>query len=199
MAAEGFIQVNIPATLGKKLKSFETVDGHGDVVQVQTVTQVDSNGVEIAPSTEATQLDILAAIRAQSSGVFSDPFTGINGDAVPFVAAMPIAQPATTLLRAGAASGFALANAIGLVVVGNGLALPVRALADGVLTLPTAAWDAITGDAGGLVPGARYYLGIALGTIGTAAPTLAGQYVTVIGSAISSVTLLVRPEPPILL
>ncbi len=68
-----------------------------------------------------------------------------------------------------------------------------------VLTLPAVIWDAVTGDTGGLVPGARYYLGAPLGTLSTAPPVTSGQYVVVVGSAISSVTMLVHPELPILL
>ncbi len=190
MSTEAFIQVNIPASLGKKLKSYETVDGNGDVVQVQTLTPVSPDGVALVLATEATQLDILAAILAQSptSGIF----TGINGDVVAIAAAMPIAQPGATLLRAGA-------NAIGLVVVGGDLTMPVRALAGGPLSLAPAVWNAVTGGAGGLMPGARYYLSATLGQITTTAPIIPGQYVTVLGSAISDATMLIHPEPPILL
>lgn len=197
--AEDFIQVNVPSTLGKKLKSWESVDGSGNVVQHEAVTLTDSVGHEVSPNVEATQQDVLTAIRTQSAGVFTDPFTGTNGDVVPLLAAMPLAQPGASLVRATAGSGFALAHVVGLVVVGGGLALPVRTLALGVLTLPTSVWDAVTGDVGGLVPGVRYYLGTLLGRLSTAAPVVPGQYVTVIGSAISAVTLLVNPETPILL
>lgn len=163
------------------------------------VVLMDDEGNLFVPALESTQLDVLAAILAQSSGIFSGPFTAINGDVVPLVAAMPVAMPAATLLRAGASSGFALANVLGIVVIGAAVTLPVRALAEGVLTLPTGTWDLVTGGAGGLVPGARYYLGTSLGALTTTAPVVPGQYVTVIGSAISDVTLLVNPEPPILL
>lgn len=149
-------------------------------------------------ATESTQLDVLAAIRALDTG-FSAPFTGINGDVVTLQAGMPIAQPTTTLVRGVNNSGFALANIIGVVVVGGAVTMPVRALAQGVLTLSTAAWDAVTGGVGGLVPGARYYLGPVLGTLTTTPPITPGEYVTVIGNAISAVTLLIDPEPPILL
>jgi hypothetical protein len=150
-------------------------------------------------ASEVTQLDVLAAIRTLDTGVFSAPFTGINGDVVTMVAAMPVAMPVASLMRAVNNSGFALANVIGLVVVGAAITLPVRALAEGVLTLPTLLWDAVTGAVGGLVPGARYYLGGTLGTLTTTAPITVGEYVTVIGSAISTTTMLVDPEPPILL
>ena len=148
---------------------------------------------------EDTQLDVLAAVRTLDSGSFSAPFTGINGDLVSLVAAMPIAQPTTTLRRAVNNAGFALANIIGMVVIGNDITLPVRALAQGILTLPTSLWDVVTGGSGGLVPGARYYLGAVLGTLTTTPPSTPGTYLSLVGNAVSSITLLVDPQPPILL
>lgn len=127
-------------------------------------------------------------------------FSGQNGDVVPLLVAMPVAQPTTTLMRASASSGFALATVIGLVITGAGLALPARVVPNGVVTLPAATWDAVTGGVGGLVPGAYYWLDAAsLGMLATAPPSTPGQYVTLIGSAVSALTLLLHPEPPILL
>jgi hypothetical protein len=195
--SDSHVVVNVPASQGKKIKTFQSVDGDGNVVETEAITLVDSDGFEIFPALESTQLDVLAAIRTQSP--FPPLFSGVNGELVPLVAAMPLAQPTTTLLRAGAASGFALANAIGLVVVGAAPTLIARGIGDGPLTLPTAIWDLVTGQSGGLTPGARYYLDVTIGRISTSPPTTPGQYVTLLGNAISDVTFLVRPEPPILL
>lgn len=198
--AESFVQVNVNATAGKKLKTYESVDGSSNLVESEAVTLTDSAGAEVLVATEQTQQDVLTAIRTLSTGVFSDPFTQINGDVAPVVAGMPVAQPTTSLRRAVAGSGAALATVIGIVVVGAAMTLPARALPQGVLTLPTAAWDAVTGGSGGLTPGARYYLDPStLGGITTTPPSTSGQYLVVLGSAISTTTMLVNIEPPILL
>lgn len=52
--SETYVQVNVPATAGKKLKTFESVDGNSDVVQSEAVTLCDSAGAEVVPATEAT-------------------------------------------------------------------------------------------------------------------------------------------------
>ncbi|MDR2221020.1 MAG: hypothetical protein LBE24_10665 [Methylobacillus sp.] len=58
---------------------------------------------------------------------------------------------------------------------------------DGVITAATAEWDAVTGQSGGLTPGARYFLDAeAAGQITTDAPTDAGDYVHLIGLALSA-------------
>src|SRR5882672_11020717 len=60
--------------------------------------------------------------------------------------------------RANTASTSSLA---GLTVTPANVGEPVKVQSDGVLTLATAQWDAITGDSGGLVRNARYYLNAA--------------------------------------
>lgn len=151
-------------------------------------------------ATETTLLAILAQLIACcDGGAFGPTFTGTNGEAVPLVSGMPVAQPGAVLLEAVNSSGFARANVVGLVVLGNDPTLPVVVLPRGVLTLPTATWDAVTGAVGGLVSGARYYLGGALATLTTTAPVTVGDYVTIVGSALSAVTMLLDPQPPILL
>lgn len=163
------------------------------------VVAMDDEGNLVNVATDETLQSILAALATLDGGAFAAPFTGTNGDVVTLNAAMPIAQPGATLLRAVNNTGLSLATVIGLVVVGGDVTMPVRALAGGVLTLPTATWDAVTGGSGGLIPGAAYYLGSALGVLTTTAPSLPGLYVTPVGTAISAVTLLVDPQPPILL
>lgn len=64
---------------------------------------------------------------------------------------------------------------------------------DGVLTLTTGEWDAVAGTTGGLAADAKYWLsaggaGLIVGT----APSTAGQYVTEIGTALSTTELNVR-------
>jgi hypothetical protein len=69
---------------------------------------------------------------------------------------------------------------------------------DGVLSATTAQWDAVTGDSGGLTPGAAYYLSASTaGQLTTNAPTTAGQFVVRIGLALSSTELDISIAPPI--
>jgi hypothetical protein len=61
---------------------------------------------------------------------------------------------------------------------------------DGILVASTAQWDAVTGQTGGLTPGAIYYLDdTAAGKLTTTAPTSSGAYVYIVGNALSSTDL----------
>lgn len=51
--AESFVQVNVNSSSGKKLKTFESIDGGGNVVHCEAVTVVDADGVEVTPLTDA--------------------------------------------------------------------------------------------------------------------------------------------------
>lgn len=44
---ESFVQVNVPATLGKKLKTYESVDGLANTVESEAVTLTDGDGNEL--------------------------------------------------------------------------------------------------------------------------------------------------------
>ena len=57
---------------------------------------------------------------------------------------------------------------------------------DGVLSATTAEWDAVTGDTGGLSPGADYFLSTTAGQLTTTPPSGSGQYVMKLGMAIST-------------
>ncbi len=68
----------------------------------------------------------------------------------------------------------------------------------GVLTLTTAAWDALTGDVGGLVRGDAYYASATtLGEITNDVPVGPGQFVSRIGFAISATAMLIQPDAPV--
>ncbi len=73
-------------------------------------------------------------------------------------------------------------------------------LTDGVLTASTDAWDVVTGDTGGLTPGARYYVSAATaGLLADAAPTSDGEVVACIGKAISATKMRIGVENTVLL
>ncbi len=70
----------------------------------------------------------------------------------------------------------------------------------GIVTASTAAWDALTGDTGGLVVGARYFLDPGTdGSITQTAPSVAGQYIKQVGVGISTTELDVSIQDDILL
>jgi hypothetical protein len=64
----------------------------------------------------------------------------------------------------------------------------------GPLTLTTAEWDArVTGQSGGLTPGAEYFVSAAAaGKLVVAAPSGGGQYVAPVGVALSATTLVIQ-------
>ncbi len=70
---------------------------------------------------------------------------------------------------------------------------------NGILTLSTGAWDAVTGETGGLAAGKKYYLGDA-GALEEETPTAeAGEYVVEVGIAISTTEMKIEPRSSILL
>ncbi len=82
---------------------------------------------------------------------------------------------------------------IGLVteLVPAGLRNEATVQATGRLTLTTAQWDVVTGQSGGLTPGAPYYVSDEdAGEITTTAPSDLNSVVLLVGIALNSVTLL---------
>lgn len=69
----------------------------------------------------------------------------------------------------------------------------------GRMTLKPEQWDQITGELGGLFPGAIYYLGLDPGMLTSAAPFQPGQSVCTIGTALTPSVLIIRIRAPLLL
>lgn len=71
---------------------------------------------------------------------------------------------------------------------------------NGVLTLTTSQWDAITGQSGGLTSNATYYLDpTTAGLMTSTCPTAAGQYIVITGRALSTTDFQIKISEPILL
>jgi len=69
---------------------------------------------------------------------------------------------------------------------------------DGVLAATTGQWDAVTGETGGLTPGAVYYLDAGTaGKLTQTAPTTTGQFVVKCGLAISATEMDIDTTAPI--
>jgi hypothetical protein len=72
---------------------------------------------------------------------------------------------------------------------------------DGIVTLTTSQWDVITDDFGGLVPNFIYYLSHVTPPpmLQTAVPTGSGNFITVVGIALSKTKMKLIIERPIII
>ncbi len=94
----------------------------------------------------------------------------------------------------GATPAFATVAGVVSAVNGDG---SVQVVGGGFLTLTTAQWDVVTGGSGGLTLGHTYYPSAGTpGEITDVAPPGVGEFVTKIGTAISTTTMLVQPARP---
>lgn len=123
--------------------------------------------------------------------------TNGSGSAVAICTAVYISSSSTFNLARANASG--TVEVFGLVKdasINNGTTGAVQT--DGLLTATAAQWDSVTGQTGGLTPGAVYYLSSAIaGRITSTAPTAVGEYVARIGRAMSATSLDISIAPPI--
>lgn len=98
------------------------------------------------------------------------------------------------------ANGSTASKAIALATAAVSSGSPGTYRTNGVLTLTTAEWDALAGTTGGLTAGASYFLSAATaGLITSTPPTTTGQYVVLIGKAVSTIALDIKIQEPILL
>lgn len=69
---------------------------------------------------------------------------------------------------------------------------------NGIITATTGQWDTVTGGTGGLTAGAVYFLSAsAAGQITATAPSTSSQFVSRLGRALSTTSLLINIQPPI--
>jgi hypothetical protein len=143
----------------------------------------------------------------QSGDYLSVPISGYteivatNDEASPIVIGAPVYMDAADGVKKAKADASGTSMVTGLVAdtsIANGVSGGIAV--DGVLTATTAQWDAVAGTTGGLTFGTRYYLSAGTAGILTAtAPTTAGQYVVLIGIALSTTELKLMIQPRILL
>jgi len=104
---------------------------------------------------------------------------------------------AAGVVTKGIATSAAAATVVGLAGTTLGTSSPGPMIFRGIYVQATALWDSITGQSGGLTPGSWYYLDPTTAQrLTKTAPSTSGQYVTIVGLAISSTELLVLPQPP---
>jgi len=96
-------------------------------------------------------------------------------------------------VRPGSASSLDSTFAIGLASTPGIVGDHANVQTNGVLTLTTAEWDAITGDTGGLTRGVPYYLIPAPddGQLTTTPPSTPGDFVVRVGIALSATDFLI--------
>jgi hypothetical protein len=122
-----------------------------------------------------------------------------NGSGATTVICTPVYSNATGTYAVANAGGSTTKNIVGFLQstsVTNGT--PGTIITNGLMTATTAQWDAInSGESGGLTPGATYFLSAAGGYITTVAPTVVGQWVVKVGTALSSTQLQVNLLLPV--
>jgi hypothetical protein len=92
----------------------------------------------------------------------------------------------------------AQARAVALATADTAASVSVGCKIFGVLTLTTAEWDTVTGGSGGLAAQTVYYLDPTTpGQLTTATPSTPGQFVVIVGIALSPTDLLVRIGEPV--
>ena len=136
----------------------------------------------------------------------SDTTVGPGGAPLPPYTTNPVAAasypPGTPVYRnagkatAAIATSAAASNVVGLTSHQSSANERVFTQFAGLLTLPTAEWDAVTDQSGGLTAGAYYFVSDAdAGELTTTPPSGgAGHYVAPVGLAWSSTTMLILPQ-----
>lgn len=124
-----------------------------------------------------------------------------NGEAGAVVIGAPVYIFGANTIKKAQANAVGAANTFGLVydtTIANGAVGQIAK--NGLVSATTAQWDAVTGQTGGLTPGANYFLDATTsGKITTTPPATAGQIVLELGTAISTTDFDVDIQTPYLL
>jgi len=146
------------------------------------------------------QLQSGDTLEAAQATVNVQTFTNGESSAA-LVIGTPVYVSAAGTVKRAQANALSTADVIGLWrAISTAAAGSDQAVLDGVLVATTGQWDAVTGQSGGLTPGARYYLDPSTpGKLSTTAPTTTGQVVVGCGLAISTTEMEVDIETFVLL
>jgi len=110
-----------------------------------------------------------------------------------------IGAPVTASGQPGDASIFSLSFIVGLALIDTEPGDLVLMQGAGALSLSQVQWDVVSGGSGGLIAGARYFLGLVAGMLSTIAPVSPGEGLVAVGIAVSATTMIVGISPSILL
>lgn len=163
------------------LAHFPKVDGASDATG--TVEDTDMNAIRQA------LLDLKDSILGPSV---------TNAAGVIIAPGAPCYVSAANSILRSKADASATAECDGLAMAQFAIGGTGRLRARGDMPLTTAQWDAVTGQTGGLTPGAVYYVDPATAAKLTAtAPTTATQFDTRVGRAVSTTLMRLGLQPPI--
>lgn len=124
-----------------------------------------------------------------------------NGDTVPLTICMPVYSIGGGLIARAKANTYGTSLVMGLISdaqinVGNTGNIQTTE----IITALTSQWDLVTNQVGGLTEGSIYYLDpINAGMITTIPPTVSGQYVQIIGKALSITQLSINIQSLVML
>lgn len=131
-----------------------------------------------------------------ASGAATDSLTPASNMAIGQVVYCSGAGASTKARANGSPQSFA----VGLCQAAQTSGIAGQVQLNGVLTLTTSQWDAITGQSGGLTSGSTYYLDpTTAGQMTPTCPTAAGQFVVITGRALSTTDFMIKISEPILL
>lgn len=176
-----------------------------------TITVTNGNGVSGNPTLELTSgiatpgtytsvtVDTYGRVTSGSSGsssLVTDSFTNNNAGTIVIGRAV-YATTTTDKVDLAIANSATAAQAIGLVAATSIASSASGAIAfAGIMSATTTQWDVVTGQSGGLTPGAMYFLSnTTAGALTTTAPTTG--YITPIGRALSTTKMALRFDPSI--
>ncbi len=179
------------------------VGGGGVVV---TGVNVQEEGVPIAGNPHQTLNFVGPDVTAINAGgsvanivVTANNLLLTNDEAGPIVIGTPVYSDANAGCKKAKSNAAVTSDCQGLVrdtTIASTTAGNV--CSGGPMVATTAQWDVITGDVGGLVFGARYYVDPATaGKLTRVAPTTATQFVAEVGMATSTTQMVVRIPTPI--
>lgn len=115
-------------------------------------------------------------------------FSRTNNNAGAIVIGQPVYVDGAGTVDLGQADVLGTSNVLGLVAdLSIGAAATGGIQTDGLLTATTPQWDVVTGQVGGLTTGVRYFLDeTTAGMLTTTAPSVAGEVVAPVGTALST-------------
>jgi len=179
------INVDKPETVIGAANTVCAVATDGSTVLYKTLTAGDNIGIVSANDTIT-----ITAYEASSEPVSNNSGTTIN-------IGMAVYVSGANSITAAQANAASTSKVIGLAQEEMADSATGNIITEGLLSLTTGQWDALTGGSGGLTAGTTYYLDDATaGYITGTKPTGSGNYVTKIGTALSETTLIVDPELP---
>lgn len=192
-ATDAFVMRTLTGTAGRVAVT------NGDGVAGNPTVDL-ASGVIATPGTyQSVTVDTYGRVTAgttASSSLLTDSFT--NSEAGTIVIGRAVyAFTTTDQVKLAIANAAAPAQVIGLVSATSIAASASGSIAfAGVMSATTAQWDVVTGQTGGLTPGAMYFLSnVTAGALTTTAPTTG--YLCAVGRAMSTTKIALRFDPTI--